>query len=126
MRALPCTFASPPSTAKEVTRTGLVVSPAGIVEQILPDSVAARWGEWRTGDEILTISGVPFRTGAPLMEQLTDGKDAYLARVRRVEKDHSGLRRALCSLMPASREWQSEEAIAKAWADAGDFQRCSF
>ena len=115
-----------PATETDPTGTGLVVDAhAGVVTEVLPDGVAERWDEIFKGDEIVSISSQPFKHGTPLLEQLVAGKPTYLIKVRRVVKSKESFASRLKTFFvdTAHREWTSEEQVAAAWADAGDWQR---
>lgn len=115
-----------PQRREDETGTGLVVDGTGVVTSVLPDpGIAFRWGEFREGDEILTISGNPYKQGEPLAANLVDGKDAYLVRLRRRESDSTFERvnAMLGSLFSAGPKWDSEEQATRAWAAAGDHHR---
>ena len=118
-----------PVSAADQTGTGILVNAtSGVVTEVLPNSVAARWGEILEGDEILAISSQPFRHGTPLLDQLVEGKRTYLCRVRRNKKQRTTLlgsiARSMCTLLP-ERVWTSEEQVAAAWAAADAYQRGS-
>ena len=118
-------FCGPVSDA-DPTGTGIVVDQSTArVTQILPNGIAQRWNELRVGDEILSVSSAPYRRGASLQEHLVAGKDSYLLRVLRVRSSESLAIRLARSVLPTlpERVWTSEEQVAAAWADAGDYQK---
>ena len=113
-----------PRRIDDPTGTGLVVDgSAAIITAVLPDpGIAYRWGEFRVGDEILSISGIPYKRGESLSSHLIQGKDAYLVRVRRRGPEKSVFARASAMLF-GERVWETEEQVAKAWEAAGDHHR---
>ena len=108
-----------PSTDDDSTGTGIRLE-SGTHIEVLPNGVAARWGEIHSGDELLTIGSTAYTPGTPLTEYLTEDKH-YLVKVRRMPRQ-SLIGRAMCTLLQAEeRAWLCEADVAQAWANAGDW-----
>jgi len=106
---------------------GVQLTPAGVVRTLDKAGIAARWGEFKKGDKLKSVSGKPFTEGSQLADYLEDGKFAYLCTVERPIKvsqgkalSHRALRLIGQTGSAASR-FQTEEAVAEALSNAGDF-----
>ena len=128
-------FCGPFPSPRDPDGTGLVVDERGVVQKIVSGGLASRWGEFKLGDQILSISnGVAcgreasrrWVEGACLADYLETGKDAYLCIVKR-EKRASARTPLVETLMrrkhDAKPRFTTEREAAEALAHAGTYLR---
>ena len=119
---------------------GLQLTWEGVVAAVMPGGIADRWGEFRVGDQIVSISDQQYQAGTPLASYFRSGQDAYLCEVLRKVPEHSNVWMSLASNAAAQKRsgeagkkkrktkapkprFEHEEAAIQALAFAGDFHK---
>lgn len=127
-------FLGPYPSPRDPDGSGLIVDERGIVQKILSGGIAARWGEFKLGDQIVSISnGVacgreahrPWGENSCLADYLEPGKDAYLCMVKREKRTptRAPLMETLkrISSHAAKPRFNTEREVAEALSKAGTY-----
>lgn len=123
-------FCSHP-TPKDPDGCGLEIDERGVVTKLIQGGLASRWGEFKVGDQIETISNGTacgrqahsnFVEGTCLADYLQPGKNAYLCIVRRAQCSPNRTPVTLMRRNQASKpRFTTEREVAEALAHAGDY-----